>query len=180
MSRNIMVDIEALGTAPGSVVISIGACYFDPIPLFDDTFKVNIDTFDSLMHGLTVDTRTCKWWANQSLMARDAATSKPMGLLSALDQFSQFVKKDDYVWAKGPDFDLVLIQELYRMVEEPIPWAFRNTRDVRTIMHLAKLRTGGRIDMPRDSSLLQHDALDDAIHQARVVEKCAKILEVSL
>lgn len=180
MSRNVMVDIEALGTAPGSVVISIGACYFGKAGTKDSTFKVNIDTFDSLMWGLKVDHRTCKWWANQSFMARDAATRNPIGLLAALQQFSQFVKGDDYVWAKGPDYDLVLIQELYRVVEESIPWTFRNTKDVRTIMHLAQLKTGGRIDMPRSDRLLQHDALDDALFQAGQVEECAKILEVAL
>ena len=173
-----MVDIEALGTAPGSVVISIGACHFGKG--LGVTLKVNIDVFDALMWGLNVDHHTCKWWSKQGWTARDLATKDSVPLLNALYQFSEFVKKDDYVWAKGPDFDLVLMQELYRVAEMPIPWTFRNTRDVRTIMHLAKQRTGERSEIPRESSLIKHDALADAIHQAQVVEKCAKILEVGL
>ena len=59
MSRNVMVDIEALGTVPGSVVMSIGACYFgkkwsDNSFGNDNLFKMNIEVFDSLMYGLKV------------------------------------------------------------------------------------------------------------------------------
>lgn len=176
--RNVMVDIEALGTAPGSVVISIGACYFSKAGVEDLTFKMNIDTFDSLMWGLTVDKGTCEWWNRQGWTARDAATSDPRKLLYALDVFSKFIAKDDYVWAKGPDFDLVLMQELYRIAEEPIPWAFRNTRDVRTILHLANKRC--KIEVVRQEDELQHDALGDAIFQARQVMEAAKILDISL
>lgn len=179
MSRNVMVDIEALGTAPGSVVISVGACYFGGSSGTTGTFKVNIDVFDQLMYGLTVDYRTCMWWNNQSTDAKDAATIDPMDVLYFLDQFSKFVSKDDYVWAKGPDFDLVLINEMYRKAELPIPWSFRNTRDVRTILALAKKRF---IYAPvtRLDNELQHDALGDALFQARQVEEAAKLLEVQL
>jgi len=172
--RNVMIDIECLGTQPGSVILSIGACVFGKAE--NQSMSVCIDTFDSLMNGLTVDRRTCKWWANQPAKARFTATYEPKTLVYALDKLSKFIAKDDFVWAKGPDFDLVLLAEAYRVIDEPIPWSFRNSRDVRTILHLANKRC--KVEVTREECETKHDALFDAMFQARQVLQAARILEV--
>ena len=69
MSR-IMVDLETLGTAPGSVILSIGAVRFDVEKGLLDEFYVNIDVESSQRLGLTIDGDTVMWWLKQSDAAR--------------------------------------------------------------------------------------------------------------
>ena len=105
--RNIMVDLETLGTTPGSAILSIGACVFneakeDPAPIAsywagDNNYYRNIDLLDSTFRGLTVDPRTSKWWSEQSIEAVGVLTKHSVSLKGALNTFSNFLSKDDRV-----------------------------------------------------------------------------------
>lgn len=70
MKNRIMVDLETLGTAPGSVILSIGAVRFDVEEGLLDEFYVNIDVESSQRLGLTIDGATVMWWMKQSDAAR--------------------------------------------------------------------------------------------------------------
>jgi len=71
-----------------------------------------------------------------------------------------------YVWGNGATFDISILEAAYRQRGIPIPWAFWNIRDVRTIAALAwphvKKDHTEFVGVP-------HRALDDAKHQARYV-----------
>jgi len=178
---NVMIDIETLGTRPGSVILSIGAVRFNPSagdadPMIGGkTFYRSIDVFDSLMHGLTVDPVTCKWWSNQDPASLGAVCNATHDLKPALHALSVFINHDDYVWAKGPDFDLVLLEAAYIKVGLKRPWNYRNTRDVRTILHIGQLHQVGNV---KDMRTLGHHALQDAIHQAKQVNKVYRALDI--
>lgn len=164
--RHAMVDIETLGTRPGSVILSIGAVRFDESGLGEQFYRA-IDVFDSLMHGLVVDPDTVGWWREQSAVARGAL--KPaLPLREVLAGFTAFVTKPPVpcVWAKGPDFDLVMLGAAYRALGMKQPWSYRNARDVRTMLALAPL--GGQL-VPG----VKHNALDDAVYQAEQVRTAA-------
>jgi len=170
--RHVMVDIETLGTKPGSVILSIGACRFDESGI-GERFYRPIDVFDSLMAGLTINPETVEWW-----QARDAAAKgalRPaLPLLEALHAFAGFVvarpstDPPRLVWAKGPDFDLVLLGAAYDAVGGPRPWKYNATRDVRTILALAP--------GVRHQNIIEHHALEDAVTQAWDVITAAKQL----
>ena len=108
--KHVMVDIETLGTAPGSVIVSIGACRFNEREIGSDRFYRPIDVMDSLMAGLTTDPATVGWWRMQDKDAR-AALVPGRPLRETLLDFMKYVQAvdDTHVWAKGPDFDLVLL-----------------------------------------------------------------------
>lgn len=173
-----MVDIETLGTKPGSVILSIGACRFDDTGI-GERFYRPIDVFDSLMHGLTVDQATVGWWRLQSAEARGAlAPGQP--LAATLDEFVSFIgakndaERNTLVWAKGPDFDLVLLEAAYALLPgRKKPWSYRTARDVRTILALATPTE------PVAAGVIHH-ALHDAEKQAVDVIDAAKKLGVSL
>lgn len=159
--RDLMIDIETLGTAPGSVILSIGAVAFDAeTGEFGGEFYVEIDPQDAARVGLTIDVSTVKWWTEQSAEAQKAAFGGHTGLNAALLSLSAFVEfqQPSRVWAKPPSFDIVLLESAYRAAQLTIPWSYKTPRDCRTLFDLT-----GAVQPDVGTA---HNALDDAKSQA--------------
>ena len=160
---NVMLDIESIGSRQGDVVLSIGACKFNKDEV-TDKFYVAIDVGDSLLHGFTVDYNTVRWWSGQKPEAiAPAWYGNRIPCHKAAYKFASFVDHNTLVWAKGPDFDCSMMAAFYEKLGIKMPWAYRNNRDVRTI--LAMHDTANQ--MPFEG--VEHNALDDAIHQAKQI-----------
>lgn len=171
MNRHVMVDIETLGSKVGSVILSIGAVEF--APGYQEFYR-RIELATAVLAGLSIDPNTVKWWTEQDAEARHAAffCKGGMYISTALEDFTKFVDKDTYLWAKGPDFDCVLLHAAYEKLGMKIPWSYRNTRDVRTITALSGVKEN-RVGT-------DHNALDDAKNQAALVIEAYKKLGVQL
>ena len=163
-----MVDIETLGSAPGSVILSVGAVWFGDEGIGSEFYRT-IDIFDSLLRGLTIEPETVEWWQAQGdrarAVAQDRSAMRDLG--EALYDFARFIDQrapaESYIWAKGPDFDLVLLQAAYKAAGTRIPWKYRNARDVRTLLGLAP------VEVATEAGGVKHHALDDARYQAAQV-----------
>lgn len=171
--RDIMIDIETLGTKPGSVIASIGAVAFDATTgEMGDTFYIKIDVADAESEGLSIDANTVAWWMQQSDEARASTFTGEdiVGLAMALEELLEYVKRQnaDRVWGNGPSFDLVQLEAAYSALGGNAPWSFRAHRDLRTLRDL----TG--VDIPNIGTA--HNALDDAIAQAHAVIEAYKVL----
>jgi hypothetical protein len=164
-----MVDLETLGTAPGSVIISIGAVAFaEGMPehqwnLFD---AKPIKVRSSRQVSLTIDEGTLAWWMHQSDEARgllDCALGSAGGLTihQALGEFIDWFPTGACLWGNGSDFDNVLLKAAYDAVELAIPWRYSGNRCFRTVKNVF------RQVPPPEFSGLRHDALADALHQTR-------------
>ena len=150
---DLMVDIETLGLQTDAVVLSIGAVAFDRNVL-DDFHSFDIDgsryfynTLEiqpQLDKGRTVTASTLEFWKKQPEMPERKA-----GLLTVFAAFNvwlykNFQQRDFCVWAKGPDFDIVILENLYRMHVHvqvpPMPPLFQywQARDVRTAVDLSQ------------------------------------------
>ena len=76
-ATHVSIDIETLGTAPGSVILTIGAVAFNRHGLIPErngilgTFYQRIDLDYSLRAGLTVDASTLRWWFSQPQATQD-------------------------------------------------------------------------------------------------------------
>ena len=137
--NDLMIDIETLGTAPGSVILSIGAIEFDAnTGDYGREFYVSIDPQSCIDVGMTMDFSTIKWWMDQSEKARSEAFSGIVNVSVALDLLSDFVKSvgADRVWAKPPSFDHILTEAAYRICKKEIPWHYKTPRDLRTLLDL--------------------------------------------
>lgn len=169
--KDVMVDIETLGTLPGSAILSIGAVAFDAeTGQMGPEMLTKISAVFAVGAGLTIDPKTMIWWMQQSEEARAEAFSGEQDLISGLSEFALFldVAQPSRVWAKPPSFDLVLLEAAYQAVGRSVPWHYRAPRCVRTIMDVAGLEYG--------HTLPAHTALDDAKDQAGIViESYAKI-----
>lgn len=167
--RDIMVDLETLGTRPGAVILSIGAVTFDPQArvVGADRFHKIISVASSLTAGLRVETATVKWWRDQSPEAQTtlwAALAQGYDLAEVLDAFDAWVRYatvgEVRLWGNGATFDNTLLDRAYFVLGRDRPWGAYGDRCFRTLKdgcnHLQPVREG-----------VHHNALDDAVHQAR-------------
>lgn len=158
----VMIDLETLGTDPGSVIISIGAvCFCPETDTVKDEFYQTIDVVDSVSNGLTMDASTVMWWMDQSDAARSALKGgAPLDI--ALRMFSMWISKygpDVEVWGNGSDFDNVLLAEAFAIAGIEQPWKYYRNRCFRTLKSCAP-------DMEMVRIGEHHNALDDARSQA--------------
>ena len=175
---HVMVDIESLGTLPGSVVLSIGAVSFDDHGNKEEFYRA-INVFDSLLHGLTINADTVAWWQKQTreakaaIMARDAQR----GLVGALGEFEAWLHQEEAtdIWAHPPEFDLVLLEAAYRAAKLERPWNFRHARHLGTLLELA-----GDVEILLPDGFIEHHALHDAREQADKVRAAYRKLGKSL
>ncbi len=171
--KHVMIDIETLGLKSNSIILSIGAVFFDiETGELGREFYKNIDPEQ---HGRGVDVSTIMWWMEQSDRARnDLVSGRKYDLQKVLDDFGLFFCDEDrvypeeiQVWANGATFDPVLLGDAYK--HNP-PWRFYNVLDQRTMKFLDRGRTE-RIE-PKTA----HNALCDAIAQAKYVSKVWQVL----
>lgn len=168
---DIMLDIETLATSPDSVILTFGAIKFDP---FDSSkpmdqgiyFRVNVD--EQIAMGRNVDDGTVAWWGTQSDEVREEALGENdrVSLEDFTRQVNKFVMNATRVWAQGPVFDIVILENLYRQLGKPAPWQYYTIRDSRTLLKA--------LGDDREGGALLHNALADAVSQAQAVQSAVK------
>jgi len=172
--NDLMLDLETLGTKSNSVILSIGAVFFNPITSkIGDEFYCVIDRQSCYNAGLEDDQSTIDWWHEQSNEAREAVFNNldRISLANALIDFDSFIRqnanlKTVKVWGNGSGFDNVILNNAYRAINVNPPWSHRNDRDVRTIVDLGRdLGIDPKSTMVFEGT--KHNALADAIHQAK-------------
>lgn len=164
----VMLDLETMGNKPGAAIIAIGACIFDTgvADGIGARFEARIDLEDAVKSGLQMDASTVKWWMEQSKEAQTAVMRPGHTLISVLAYFDLFLRdysghSDFEMWGNGSDFDNVLLGKAYEVVGLPLPWKFYKNRCYRTLKNLP-----GAPAQPKFEGL-KHDALTDAVQQAR-------------
>lgn len=188
MSRkDVMVDIETLGTGEDSSIFQIVACEFDITTGKTYTgFQSigDIEQYDSLK----VDGSTLKWWLNTDkellteLLNRGSLSESQMITLF----YDWLVKLDGYnmgnvyLWGNGILFDNAKLQYALNKHSMGYPIAYKNDRDVRTIVELASMKSGLSEQILKDNvthtNERKHDAYDDVMFQIRLVHYCHELL----
>lgn len=182
--RHIMLDLETMGTTPGSAIVSIGAVHFDPagpdLPKvefmdFRHRFYVSVSLASCTAKGLSIDADTVEWWLKQAPEARAALSEAgPVSITAALTMLNSFAQNfcgwDDrvIVWGHGASFDPPLIEAAYRACGITPPWTYKAIRDTRTLIAL----------VPGVFVANDHHALHDAWNQAVAVQQCMKFIPV--
>lgn len=165
--KNVMLDIETMGNTNRASIMAIGACYFDPMTGdIGPTFHKQVD----ISSNGVIDASTVLWWMKQSDDARSKFynNDKAGNISDVLKEFSSFIIKGACVWGNGIGFDNVIVGSAYDDRGLRKPWDFWNERDVRTAVALGQaIGLDPKRDMPFDG--VKHDALADAIHQAKYV-----------
>lgn len=179
----IMLDLETLGTTPGSVILSIGAAAFDLHKGYQGrSFHKLILVQPQLDAGMTVSASTLAWWMEQSDEARFALKPSdrlecwhPVNVLSAFDEWFHQTSINEGVWGHGLNFDIPILEALYTKfgpLQKKAPWKYNTGRDTRTLFDLAGKKMGD-FGTPNP---LAHSAVHDAIYQADETAKCVNFL----
>ena len=174
MGLHLMLDTETMDTAPTAVVLSIGLVLFNPYA--DDVPRQGLywvlDTAEQDINGRTRSADTLEWWAKQTPEARAVLTAEGEPVHNAVAGLTALVEHDEveHIWANGPDFDCVILADLVKRYG--YKWPFWKNRCYRTIKNLALPKT--YVKPEREGT--HHNALDDAVYQARDLQARIKAL----
>lgn len=179
---NLMIDMETLGVSVSCPIISIAAVFFDMDGNVGKKFYRVVDLKSALLHGQT-EPSTLSWWMAQSDDARkiffDPSAASLELVLRDLDVFIKEEGNYDSlkVWGNGPSFDNAILAHAYKGIGVSLPWLFRNDRDVRTIVDLAKsLKNIEPLKLAVREGV-HHNALSDALFQVQCVSIAYRALK---
>lgn len=168
----VMVDLETMSQRPTAAIASIGACLFDPhSDWIGPCFHIHVSLENCLRHGLSIDASTILWWMERDDDARHTLVVGQIDaapLITALEAFTAFCHSgriyiEPEIWCNGNSFDLPILANAYHAIGAETPWHYWNERDLRTLKGINK---GARLERTGT----HHNALDDALHQARLVQ----------
>lgn len=174
--KHLMIDLETMGNGPNAPIVAIGAVFFEPATgELGQQFNTVVKLGSDMAAGALPDGDTIIWWLTQSEEARAIIASKQaQDIMVALDGLSKFViqhcEKPKYlkVWGNGAAFDNVILRSAYERCGRAPCWEWFNDLDVRTVVALGRaIGFDPKREMPFDGE--RHNALADAIHQARYV-----------
>jgi hypothetical protein len=171
-----MLDLETMDTRHTAAIRSIGACVFDPDGepgTHGATFYRNIRAMSCWIANRTVSESTLAWWAKQSQESQDALKADQRELVTVVDEFHMWFRqtKAERIWCHGANFDEPLWQSTAAAVGRTPPWKYSAVRCTRTVYHIAGLNDRA---IPREGTY--HNALDDALFQAKCVQLARKML----
>lgn len=177
MATHAMIDIETLGTEPDSVVLSVGAVKFDPWTAQEPHAKTlwRPDASTQMDSERSVLDSTLQWWATQPQHIQDEAFSDEgrISLTDFMADLNKYLVGCDKIWCQGPQFDMVILENLYSQFDHHKGWAFWQIMDCRTVFNM----------MPTDprKAIQQnlHSADADAFYQAVCVQQSYEHFNVS-
>ena len=163
---NMMIDVETLSTQNNAVVLSVGVVVFDA-DIISTLGAVISDPDVQAEYGAHVQPSTALWWMKQSEEARQQFKNGAP-TVQVLDQVSSLYTslKCNTIWSYGSNFDICVLENLYKLFDMQVPWTYKNVRCHRTLVSLFP-------HIQREEPVVKHNALDDAIAQAKT---CMRIL----
>lgn len=160
--RHVMLDLETMGTAPGSAVVQIGAVDFS-IYKVGDPLLITISLESCVAAGMRIDPSTVMWWMKQSEAARDSLVNNCVSVRDGLQSFAEWIGKEKVcIWGDGAAFDNALLASAYRACRIALPWHYSGDRCFRTMKEV--------FPVERVVSQIEHNAAADAVAQAKQMQ----------
>ena len=168
MTTHAMIDLETLSTNPNATILTVGGVKFDPFNFAEPSqgmyFRVDVDS--QTAKGRDVMQDTLDWWATQPEEIRNEALGDQdrIGLDEMIKTINKWSVGVQVFWCQGPLLDYAILQDFYKQLGHPVPWAYWQIRDSRTLFSL----------VPRDPNEKRealHNALADCYFQAKKVQK---------
>ncbi len=156
MTKDVMIDIETLGTDRNALILSIGAC---------DVWNTAENFYSELsvesQPGRVVEISTLKFWLKEGNIPINGTRTLATALYNLYDWIVRVRDSEELkIWCKGTDFDTAILAHAYKAMHQTAPWKYNSTRDFRTLMkHFPTIPAPEFVGR-------KHNALDDAIHQA--------------
>lgn len=189
-------DVRSIGATLFSPTLNLVGAPVDPIGDTKFTFyracdnpltgsysrdhftQFDLDCIDGphRQYNLLRDRKTVEWWDERSDEAK-SGFEDPLDLRLVLMDLSQWLKsvgvdpEDEHsarLWSHGAAFDLPFLEEVFHVVDLPVPWHYRAPRDTRTVFDDAGI-TDHSTWLKKHRVGTFHNALDDAFTQALAI-----------
>lgn len=164
----LMLDFETLGVTPDAMVLSLGAILFEKEIVKEKGWFFKHSTINKdVQPNRKFDQQTIAWWHKQKPQAQkifEYCQSIGVTLPEFIQDFRKWLPESCQtltVWGNGATFDVAIIEDIFRSLNEPIPWRFTNVRCYRTIKAIHRIEAG------RAFEGIPHQAIDDARYQAK-------------
>jgi DNA polymerase III epsilon subunit-like protein len=165
--NDVMIDIETMGTRSTSMIVQIGACYFDrKTGEIGKKFKVNVTYKND--SDFTIDHSTIDWWLGRDDKARQSIVGDAVVINRAVELLAEFLKEAQFIWSHAT-FDIPIILHAFDVCKTTFPIHYTKMRDIRTLIDIKN--SNQRSSIARSGT--HHDALDDCIFQ---VQYCVEAL----
>lgn len=171
--KDLMMDIETLGTDYNSIVVQVAMVYFDRYT--KETGKslvVNIDPISCSKAGLVMNNDTMDWWAQQPKEIQESVLTGGLPLVEALNKIKEFIDYGTIIWCHAT-FDVPVLATAFKTVGINPPWKYTNVRDLRTIVDLS----GIDIKSYKWEEFKTHNALEDCCFQIHYAVDCINTLK---
>lgn len=170
---DVSIDLETLGTRPGSVITQIGLFAFSTGPLASPNrtgLQIHVQAQSQIDQGFLVDWSTLAWWMHQEPEAKEAlirGQDTAATIQDALEQVSRWFREEfphgtpqPLVWGNGATFDITMLEIAYSRFSMFVPWSYRNVRDIRTLAALVP-----EAQNFKPAPTVEHIAMADAVAQ---------------
>ena len=166
---HVMLDIETLATTPDAVVMSVGVVKFDPhtgTPYNKTLWRPDID--EQTERDRHVSESTLEWWAKQPDHIQEDAFSDEgrIPVTEFMKELNRYCVGADKIWCQGPQFDMLILENLYIQYGHHFGWQFWQIMDCRTLFQLMP------VDPRKAIQQDLHSADADAYYQAIGVQQC--------
>jgi len=180
---NVCVDIETLSTRSTAVVLSMGLCFFDDEKHqpFEELVAQGMELFFCREAQGTrhIDPGTIEWWDKQGDAARRVLEAqeviKPRELhahleahCDKLDIHYNWLRKYARWYARGPHFDIAILEDLFNDHNVASPWKYFKVRCIRTWLECHGLDDNAKLVKP--AGMIAHNALHDAAFDAWMMQ----------
>ena len=173
--KNVMLDIETLGTTPDACILQVGVVWWDSHGIHDG-ISFNLSITEQTNLGRKIDPQTVAWWMDSSVsgdvrknvLERSETVSLQDGLRSLNDYIGSIdedLMNGVVVWANPPQFDISIVRSAMEQVGIIPTWEHWQERDLRTLRNICK-QFGIKFEQKNSN---HHSALSDARHQAMEV-----------
>lgn len=170
--NHILLNLRSLSPLSNGVIISIGAVRFDlNTGKRKATFHQNITIQSCLDIGLEIRGSVMTWWLQQPEKVHKDLLTNQVDIKQALNLFSEFVTKDDYIWSNSARFNCGLLENAYTKINKPICWDYLKERDLKTLFNIF------HIEKPNDN---QYNVLEDCYDEIKQLTGITKLLNISM
>lgn len=163
---DVMFDLETLAVTPDATILSVAAVNVDPAGA-----RIGKGFYTTVSHadqGRRICPATVTWWKNQHDLLRAETFKGECTLEETLKMLGMFIRPNQRVWGNGSSFDIAILEHAFVGAKLKTPWKFWNVRDLRTRIQDAKELAGfNHKKIPFVGR--KHHALDDAVHQAKIL-----------
>ena len=182
--RDIMIDLETLGTGSDAMILTLAAVEFNPETGGTKRMfykKVDIDSYKPYTGCFTMNGSTLTWWMTKAPAAarEEAFSGERTSLKTVLEDFDAWLKSIQdtiRVWSHGSSFDISILTHSFTILGLEIPWQYWNIRDTRTLYDVAQVDLK-LLPLTDDAKRYpEHHAIGDCLRQIEGVRKSYETL----